>query len=123
VELELALCDDTPVKLSQDTGRALQSSREWNWDTPVKDSHTRINLPFNALLLPAVLCFIFLLVLLMNRKTTSLQTDLPAEVTDCSSYRDRQRHSRNVWTSRFRARNAHEKLLYIDSWRALYCRC
>jgi hypothetical protein len=35
-----------------------------------------------------------------------LQTDLPAEVADRSSYRDRQRHSRNAWTSRFRARNA-----------------
>jgi hypothetical protein len=29
------------------------------------------NLPFNALLLPVVLCFAFLLVLLMNGKTTS----------------------------------------------------
>jgi hypothetical protein len=29
------------------------------------------NLPFNALLLPVVLCFAFLLVLLMNCKTTS----------------------------------------------------
>ena len=35
-----------------------------------------------------------------------LQTDLPAEVADRSSYRDRQRHSRNAWTSRFCARNA-----------------
>ena len=35
-----------------------------------------------------------------------LQTDLPAEVADRSSYRGRQRHSRNAWTSRFRARNA-----------------
>jgi hypothetical protein len=33
-----------------------------------------------------------------------LQTDLPAEVADRSSYRDRQRHSRNAWTSRFRWR-------------------
>jgi hypothetical protein len=29
------------------------------------------NLPFNALLLPVVLCFAFLLVLMMNRKMTS----------------------------------------------------
>jgi hypothetical protein len=35
-----------------------------------------------------------------------VQTDLPAAVTDRSSYRDRQRHSRNAWTSRFRARHA-----------------
>ena len=35
-----------------------------------------------------------------------LQTDLPAEVADRSSYRDRQRHFRNAWTSRLRARNA-----------------
>jgi hypothetical protein len=35
-----------------------------------------------------------------------VQTDLPAAVADRSSYRDRQRHSRNAWTSRFRARRA-----------------
>jgi hypothetical protein len=35
-----------------------------------------------------------------------VQTDLPAAVADRSSYRDRQRHSRNAWTSRFRARHA-----------------
>ena len=35
-----------------------------------------------------------------------VQTDLPAAVVDRSSYRDRQRHSRNAWTSRFRARHA-----------------
>ena len=34
-----------------------------------------------------------------------IQTDLPAAVADRSSYRDRQRHSRNAWTSRFRARH------------------
>jgi len=35
-----------------------------------------------------------------------IQTDLPAAVADRSSYRDRQRHSRNAWTSRFRARHS-----------------
>jgi hypothetical protein len=35
-----------------------------------------------------------------------VQTDLFAAVADRSSYRDRQRHSRNAWTSRFRARHA-----------------
>ena len=35
-----------------------------------------------------------------------MQTDLPAEAADRSSYRDRQRHSRNAWTSRFLARHA-----------------
>jgi hypothetical protein len=35
-----------------------------------------------------------------------VQTDLPAAVADRSSYRDRQRHSRNAWTSRFRAKHA-----------------
>jgi hypothetical protein len=35
-----------------------------------------------------------------------VQTDLPAAVADRSSYRGCQRHSRNAWTSRFRAGHA-----------------
>jgi hypothetical protein len=39
-------------------------------------------------------------------RNDEIQTDLPATVADRSSYRDRQRHSRNAWTSRFRARHS-----------------
>jgi hypothetical protein len=67
------------------------------------------NLPFSALLLPIVLC-----VSVVRPpagadgelQNDELQTDLPAEVAYRSSYRDRQRHSRNAWTLRFRTRNA-----------------
>jgi hypothetical protein len=38
-------------------------------------------------------------------QNNELQNDLPAEVADRSSCRDRQRHSRNAWTTRFCARN------------------
>ena len=54
-------------------------------------------------------------------QNNELQNDLPAEVADRSSCRDRQRHSRNAWTSQFHARNA-RLTTHVDSWRALYCR-
>ena len=45
-----------------------------------------------------------------------LQTDLPTEVADRSSYRDRQRQSRNAWTSRLRAKADARRKARSPNW-------
>jgi hypothetical protein len=81
-------------------------------------------LPFNAPLLPVVVCSLFRLPTGADDelKNDELQTDLPAEVADRSSYRDRQRHTAFPQCPDLPLPREERPSNYVDNWRVLCCR-